>query len=152
MDIVVNSNALITINETLIIQIISFLIFLFIINRVMFRPLRKVMSERDAHIKKIKADTSEAQNRFESINIQIREQEAEARQAAFQLKAELEDQGSLEASGILSAAKEEIAEANESARKEVSAMLAAARQDIQSESEVLATNIIETILERRLNS
>ena len=152
MDIVVNNNALITINETLIIQVISFLIFLFIINRVMFRPLRKVMAERDEHIKKMKTDTSEAQDRFESINIQIRDQEAEARQAAFQLKAELEDQGSLEASSILSTAREEIAEANESARKEVSAMVAAAKQEIQKESEVLATNIIETILERRLNS
>jgi F0F1-type ATP synthase membrane subunit b/b' len=110
------------------------------------------MAERDEHIKKIRADTSEAQNRFDSINIQIRDQEAEARQAAFQLKAELEDQGSLEASSMLSAAREEIAEANESAREEVSAMVAAARQDIQKESEVLATDIIETILERRLNS
>ena len=149
---IVPADGLITINETMIIQLISFLIFLYIINRVMFRPLRKVMAERDEHIKKIKADTSEAQNRFESINIQIRDQEAEARQAAFQLKAELEDQGSLEASSMLSAARQEIAEANESARKEVSAMVAAARQDIQKESEVLATNIIETILERRLNS
>ena len=149
---IVPADGLITINETMIVQLISFLIFLYIINRVMFRPLRKVMAERDEHIKKIKADTSEAQNRFESINIQIRDQEAEARQAAFQLKAELEDQGSLEASNMLSAAREEIAEANESARKEVSAMVAAARQDIQKESEVLATNIIETILERRLNS
>ncbi len=149
---IVPADGLITINETMIVQLISFLIFLYIINRLMFRPLRKVMAERDEHIKKIKADTSEAQNRFESINIQIRDQEAEARQAAFQLKAELEDQGSLEASNMLSAAREEIAAANESARKEVSAMVAAARQDIQKESEVLATNIIETILERRLNS
>jgi F-type H+-transporting ATPase subunit b len=152
MEIVANNNALITINETLIIQIISFLIFLFIINRVMFRPLRKVMAERNEHISKLKADTSEAQNRFDSINSQIKDQEAEARQAAFQLKAELEDQGSLEAGGILSSAKKEIADDNETARKEVADMVAAAREDIQKESEVLATNIIETILERRLNS
>lgn len=149
---IVAADGLITINETMIIQVISFLIFLYIINRVMFRPLRKVMAERDEHIKKIKADTSEAQNRFESISSQIRDQEAEARQAAFELKAELEDQGSLEASDILSAAKEEIAEANEKARKEVDAKVAAARQDIQKESEGLATSIIETLLERRLNS
>lgn len=149
---IVAADGLITINETMIIQVISFLIFLYIINRVMFRPLRKVMAERDEHIKKIKADTSEAQNRFESISSQIKDQEEEARQAAFELKAELEDQGSLEASDILSAAKEEIAEANETARKEVDAKVAAARQDIQKESEGLATSIIETLLERRLNS
>jgi F-type H+-transporting ATPase subunit b len=152
MEIVANNNALITINETLIIQIISFLIFLFIINRVMFRPLRKVMAERNEHISNLKADTSEAQNRFDSINSQIKDQEAEARQAAFQLKAELEDQGSQEAGGILSSTKKEIADDTETARKEVAEMVAAAREDIQKESEVLATNIIETILERRLNT
>ena len=149
---IVPADGLITINETMIIQLISFLIFLYIINRVMFRPLRKVMAERDAHIKRIKADTSQAQDRIESISIQIRDQEADARQAAFQLKAELEDQGSSEASSMLSAARKEIAAANESTRKEVTAMVASARQDIQKESEVLATSIIETILERRLNS
>jgi F-type H+-transporting ATPase subunit b len=149
---IVPADGLITINETMIIQLISFLIFLFIINRVMFRPLRKVMAERNEHIEKIKADTSEAQNRFESIDSQIKDQEAEARQAAFQLKTQLEDQGNLEASGILTKAREEIAEANEAAQKEVSTMVAMARQDIQRQSEVLATNIIETILERKLNS
>jgi F0F1-type ATP synthase membrane subunit b/b' len=118
----------------------------------MFRPLRKIMAERDDHIKKIKADTSEARDRFESINSQIKDQEAEARQAAFQLKADLENQGNLKANGILSEAREEIAEANETARNEVNAMLAAARQDLQKESEVLATKMIETLLERRLNS
>ena len=149
---IVSTDGLITINATMIVQVISFLIFLYIINRVMFRPLRKVMAERNAHIEKIKADTSEAQGRFESINRQIKAQEDQARRAAFQLEEELEVQGSQEASGILSAARKEIAEANEKARNEVNAMLAAAREDIRKESEVLATNIIETILERRLNS
>jgi F-type H+-transporting ATPase subunit b len=152
MEIVANNNALITINETLIIQVISFLIFLYIINRIMFRPLRNVMAARNEHIRKIKADTSEAQNRFDSINSQIVDQETEARQAAFELKAELENQGSLEANGILSSARKEIADANETARKEVAAMVAAARADVQKESEVLAKSIIETLLERRLNS
>jgi F-type H+-transporting ATPase subunit b len=152
MDIIANNNALITINETLVFQVISFLIFLFIINRVMFRPLRNIMAQRAEHISKIKADTSEAQTRFDSINSQIESQEAEARQAAFELKAELEDQGSREADGILTAARQEIAAANETALKDVAAMVAAARQDFQNESEALATNIIETILERRLNS
>lgn len=149
---IVPADGLITINETMIIQVISFLILLFILNRVMFRPLRKVMTARDDHIKKITTDTSEARSRYESISGQIKDQEAETRRAAFKLKTELENQGGLEASSILTAAREEIAEANETARKEVNAKVAAARQDIQKESEVLATSIIETILERRLTS
>jgi len=43
---IVSNVALISINETMVVQLISFLIFLFVINRVMFRPLRESMHER----------------------------------------------------------------------------------------------------------
>ena len=38
---IVSKIALITINETLVIQLVSFLIFLFVINRMMFRPVSR---------------------------------------------------------------------------------------------------------------
>ena len=151
MDIVPNI-ALISINETLIIQVISFLIFLYIINRVMFRPLRNVMAERDRHIENLKADTAGAQKKFDSITDQINEQEAAVRKAALLTKARLEDEGNSEADKILAAVRKEIAEKNEAAKNDVEARVAAARTEIQTESETLAVNIIETILDRRLNS
>ena len=52
---VVSTIGLITINETVIIELISFLIFLFLINRIMFRPLQDIMGEREAHIEDITA-------------------------------------------------------------------------------------------------
>ena len=39
---IVSVEALLSINETLIFQLLSFLIFLFIIKRMMFRPLRGI--------------------------------------------------------------------------------------------------------------
>ena len=89
MEIVPNV-ALISINETLVFQVISFLIFLFIINRVMFRPLRNVMAERDRHIENLKKDTQDAQKKFESITDRISEQESAARKEALKAKEKLE--------------------------------------------------------------
>lgn len=151
MDIVPNV-ALISINETLIFQVISFLIFLYIINRVMFRPLRNVMAERDRHIENLEADTADAQKKFDSITDQISEQEAAVRKEALKLKKKLEGEGNHEADEIIAAVKKEISDANETAQKQVEAQVAAARTDIQTESEALAINIIERILDRRLNS
>ena len=51
---IVSNVALISINETFLVQLISFLIFLFIINRVMIRPLRGVMREREEYVEKLK--------------------------------------------------------------------------------------------------
>jgi F-type H+-transporting ATPase subunit b len=149
MDIVSNV-ALISINETLIFQIISFLIFLFIINRVMFRPLRNVMTERDEHIRKTETDTVDAQKKFDSITSQISEKLSQARKEALELKEKLESDGNQESDDILASAKKEIAAANETAQKDVEAQVLAARKDLQEESEALALNIMERILDRRL--
>ena len=151
MEIVPNV-ALISINETLVFQVISFLIFLFIINRVMFRPLRNVMAERDRHIENLEKDTQVAQKKFESITDRIGEQESAVRKQALAAKEKLEDEGDQEADEIIAAVKKEIADANEAAKKDVAARVSAAREQIQMESEALAVNIIESILDRRLSS
>ena len=72
---IISNVALISINETLIIQVISFLIFLFIINRIMFRPLRNVMNDRKSHISKIQQDIVNAQSEYETLTDQIAAQE-----------------------------------------------------------------------------
>ena len=49
---IISNIALITINETLIAQLLAFLIFMFVINRLMFKPLQGVMTERQGYIDK----------------------------------------------------------------------------------------------------
>ena len=88
---IISNIALISINETLIVQVISFLIFLYIINRIMFRPLRSVMAERENHIKDIQKDIVTAENKLDSLTDQIREQESAVKREAFAQKAKLEE-------------------------------------------------------------
>ena len=66
---IISNIALISINETLIVQVISFLIFLYIINRIMFRPLRSVTAERENHIKGIQKDIVEAENKLDALTL-----------------------------------------------------------------------------------
>ena len=61
---IISNIALISINETVIIQVISFLIFLYIINRIMFRPLRNVMADRENHIKMLQQDIVAAEKKW----------------------------------------------------------------------------------------
>ena len=86
---IISNVALISINETLIIQVISFLIFLFIINRIMFRPLRKVMNERETYVENVQKDIVEAENQFEDLTHQIKAQENAVRHEAFKQKEQL---------------------------------------------------------------
>ena len=105
---IISNVALISINETLWVQMLSFLMFLYIINRVMFRPLRGVMVERKDHIQQIKVDTGEAAKKYDELRKQIRSQEASVRKAAGKVSREREETGSKEAERILADVLEQI--------------------------------------------
>ena len=83
---IINNIALITINETLFIQLISFLIFLFLINRIMFRPLREVMNQREEHINDIAGSIEETRGRLNEMDEQVRSQEMAAIKSANEHK------------------------------------------------------------------
>lgn len=147
---VVENIALISINPTLFVQLVSFLIFLFIMNRLMFRPLRKVMAERTDYIQQIETEIVDAEKELDKVSGQIDERAAEVRQEAFATKEELEDAGSQEAAGIFDVVRKEIEAVKDKTRKEIDVQIAQAREHLQKESEALATSVMEKILERRL--
>lgn len=145
---IISNVALISINETLIFQVISFLIFLFIINRIMFRPLRRVMNERETHIENVQKDITTAENRYVDLANQVKAQERSVRNEAFKQREQLEAAGSRQAAEIMISARGEIDALRAEAQKEVDARISEARKHVQRESEKLAQAIIETILHR----
>ena len=149
---IIDTVALISINETLIFQVISFLIFLFIMNRIMFRPLRRIMAERETYIENVQKDIIDAQNQFEDLTDQIKEQEKAIRNEAFEQQVKLEESANRQAAEILASVREEINVSKEQARKNIDAQISTTRKDIQKEAENLATSIIETVLHRSLKA
>jgi F-type H+-transporting ATPase subunit b len=148
---IISNIALISINETLIVQVISFLIFIYIINRIMFRPLRSVMAERKNHIENIGLDIVAAEKKLESLSKQITDQESAVKIEAFAQKRKLEEAGSRQADDIFTLTRNEIAAARDKAQKEIHAQVLEAKKYIKKESEALALNIMEKVLDRRLN-
>ena len=147
---IISNIALITINETLFVQLLSFLIFLFIINRIMFRPLQNVMNERVNYMDKIKVDTVDTIQELEDLTKKLKVQESEVRAQALELKRELEESGSAKSAEIFASTRKEIEAIKEKAETEVNVKLSEARKHIQEESEALAMNIMEKLLDRRL--
>ena len=149
---IISNIALITINATLFHQLVAFLIFLFIINRIMFRPLRSVMAERDDIIEKIKLDTTDAGETIDRLNKDLKERESEVRKEAFKVQHELEEKGKQESAEIMKSTLQEIEVLKDKNEATVNAQIMEAKKDLQKESEALALNIMEKLLDRRLVS
>jgi F-type H+-transporting ATPase subunit b len=148
---IINTTALITINETAVVQLISFLLFLFIINRVMLRPLRKTMGERDSYMDKMKQDTIAAEEKLLDYTRQIEKRRDKVKTEAFAVIRELEESGRTQAHEIFVSAGQEINALREKAEKEISAQIGDARKSIFAEAEPLAVCMMEQVLARRLS-
>jgi F-type H+-transporting ATPase subunit b len=148
---IISTIAMISINETLIIQLISFLIFLFIINRIMIQPLRGVSQEREAHIQKIELDTVAAEKKVEQVVKQIKMQEAKAIETACEIREKIEESGKLEADEIIHVTLREVENLSKENRRQVSAMAEEVRKSVQKEAEILAVGMMEKLLDRRLS-
>ena len=145
----VNTLGVITLNETLFIELISFLIFLFLINRIMFRPLRATMQERRSYINGVQDEIKESENQLVSLNQQLKDNEMAIIQEANTQRDKLRDTGSEEAEEILESTRKEIQQIKTENLEFVNRQLDEARKSISEESEKLATRIMEKILDRR---
>jgi len=148
---IISTIAMISINETLIIQLISFLIFLFIINRIMIQPLRSVAQEREAHIQKIELDTVAAEKKVEQVVKQIKKQETKALDTAHEIREKIEESGKLEADDIIHATLREVENLSKENHRQVSAMVEEVRKSVRKEAETLAFGMMEKLLDRRLS-
>ena len=146
---IISNIALISINETAIVQLISFLLFLFIINRIMFQPLRKGMDERDSHIQNIQQETIDAEKEVETITSQLEDRRSAIKDEAFEFNKEVEASGQKQAAEILAAAKKEISTMKAKSEEEINAQIVEAQKHIKKETDILVVDIIEQVLNRR---
>lgn len=149
---VISNIALISINETLVVQLISFLIFLFIINRLMFRPLRKVMNDRDTYLEEIRQGIVQSEQDLINYTNQIEEKKEAIRTEAFDSIKEMDRDGRHQAEGIIAVAEEEISGLRKKAMQEIDTQISVAKQETEKEAAYLAVGIMEKVLERRLAS
>ncbi len=149
---IISNIALISINETLVVQLLSFLVFMFVLNRIMIRPLRGSAHEREAYLEEMGTDISAAQKEMQAITAQIESQETAARQTAHDIQKQLVAQGNQEAVVILEAAKKDVVALRQQTHAEIEATLSEFQQTLQKEAEIVAVNFMEKALSRRLSS
>ena len=146
---IIETIALITINHSLFFQLASFLLLLFVLNRIMFRPLRQVMNEREALLTGMADEISTAEQTYSDIGHQIESQESSARREASKLRDEIEEAGQQSAAAVLEQARERINALKAKAKEETAAQMAAARQEIEKEAVVISDQMVASLLGRR---
>jgi len=149
---IIATNALISINETFIVQLVSFLIFLYVMNRIMFRPLRSTMEQRDDYIDKVKADILAGKGNLDQLISDLDMQRAQVIKTAEAVVNSIEAEGDQRASELIEEAREQVSALRHQTEKQVNDQVQQARQAIAGEVDAIAVSIMEKVIHRRLSS
>lgn len=143
---------MISINATLFIQIINFLILVFILKRLLYRPIMKLIDDRiqyveDSRIKiaNIETETTELVDRCISM-------EKTARADAGNETAQMKKEAAAVTEQIFEETREEVAGIREEASQEISGQIENAKQFLGDQAAILADAITEKITGRRASN
>jgi F-type H+-transporting ATPase subunit b len=140
----------INLDKTLILQMINFLIILWILNRFVFKPILGILEKRRERIQQsgqtVQALESRAAQQWESYQRQLQEAKIEANLEKERIKGEgLEAQRKL-----LEAARTESHSMLEETRKRIGKEVTKERELLIHQAEQIAVEMAEKILGRRL--
>jgi F-type H+-transporting ATPase subunit b len=140
----------ITLDLAFVIQLINFLILLLVLNILLYRPLRRVMAERDNDIKGARSKAADVDR---EVQERIAEYEARLRavkSGVSQERAGLKQEALAQESVILEKARKEAAESVAAIKAKVAQEAAEATRILQEQAQDLSRDICEKVLGRSL--
>ena len=143
---------MISINATLLVQLIHFLLLLFIMNRLMLQPLLKLIREREAFTADTKSEIKDIEVKIGQLKEEFIAKEKDARKDAARDRNEILNVGMGEADGFLNTSREEVSSIRQQAEKEVEAEVSKTQPLLAGQASSLVSGIIEKIIGRRIEA
>ncbi len=141
---------MISVDWTLGLQFVNFIILLIVLNKLLYKPLTKIMAERrekiegsHARAKDLQADIDEKMERYQ-------QQLSEARALANAERAKLKQAASEEEAAMLAEAHDKATKRLQAIKDQVAAEAAEASKTLRKEAKSLAGQIATKILGRKL--
>jgi len=141
---------MIEINLTIVIQILQFLIVVFILNRLLFRPISQVIDERQGKINTWEENTRNlkdtARLKLENYEKQLGRERVQARESQEQLNQELKQKEEEN----LRAVSDEAAQIVASTQQSLAVERERLRLELRHQATELSQILVEKVLGRRL--
>jgi F-type H+-transporting ATPase subunit b len=141
---------MISINATLVAQVILFLITLFFLNRLLIRPIRKVVQNRSQFFQETENEILALEKEAEELKSRFSQLQREARIDAFSKSDQLKRAGSTQALEYMDQSKDKAASIRGEGEARAEAEKEKQRPFLKDQALVLSRDIVEKLIERRI--
>jgi len=142
---------MIDIDWTLFAQIINFLLLVFLLNVVLFRPIRNVLRDRQAKQSAQAAEINLLADKGRSLEDEITEELAAARRAGAGARETLKQEGAQAEATLLEEVKRQVEVEWATVEKKIKADMAKARASLKTQTQSFAQLLATKILGRELS-
>ena len=137
---------MLSLDYSVIVIFIFVWLLVYALNRVFFKPVRRVMAEREDKIQKNQKSRDKSTNAYEKSVREIEENLKAAQAIADKTREELEREALLEKNRLLEEINAECRSQADKARKQLKEQMKSLKKELKSETEVLAERIEKRIL------
>jgi len=134
------------VNGWFFVQLANFLILLFLLNTILFKPLLKLFKERDDNTKGALDSANDMDREKDDVLAQIEEKLSGARTEARSIFENLSNEGLEVQKSSVQSAQNESVEINKKARAELETATDTARNTLKSDIEAFSKQIVEKLV------
>lgn len=142
---------MIQINWTLGAQLVTFLTLVFLLNMVLFRPIRKAIKDRQAKMGAQEADLNLLETQGQDLHSEIKDKLAAARREGAGVRESLKQEGAAVEAALLEEVKREVDQEWSRVEQQIKKDMGRARKTLQAESHSFARLLASKILGRELS-
>ena len=141
---------MINLDITLIIQMINFLVLLYVLNLILFRPIRNIIKERNQIVQGFNTDITSLQEAAQDSMEQFEQKIVQAREEGFARVQSMKDEGEEAEAELMATTNEEVQAKIEEARKKVASDIREARTQLQDQVQAFSLAVTEKVLGRSI--
>lgn len=141
---------MIALDYTVLIQIVAFLVFWFLLTKLLFKPFIGLLEERERRTEGAKAEAAALKEEGERLSKEYEQAIAKAKDEGRAAKEGILQEARQARERLLGQAREEAARMVQAAREEIRKELERGRELAAREAEAIARQMAEKILGRRI--
>ena len=140
----------IDITWSLLFQIINFLVLIFLLNMVLYKPIRGILAQRAEKMAQLTSDISASKDGAAAKEAQLEAQRAAARKDGVQVKEELKAEARGKERELIGAATAEMEQAVAKVRTQIAEEIGGARDQLKAQVQTFGVELAQKILGRSI--
>ena len=141
---------MLNIDNTLIVQIINFLVLLFILNIILYKPIRKILGRRREEMSASEETISDLLERSSRLAEDLEQNTAAARKDGFKEKEDRTSEGRDEEAKLVQSTIDSVGEKITKAKGDIEHNMAGLRQSLEKEVSLFSQELAEKVLGRSI--